>query len=556
MLESRWIIEKTEVTANAGLVVTKDLLASRAGLEMLRRGGNAVDAAVAAAFAAGVVEPWMSGVGGGGFLLLHLAREGRTVAIDYSMRAPRAAHEHLYELEAGYATDLFAWRKVKGDANLHGWKSVAVPGAVAGLCYAQAHFGRLRLDEVLAPAIRLAREGFPVTWHTQLQISADARLIALYPETARTFFSDGMPRTPTAGQAEVIRQPDLARTLEAIAAEGPEVFYQGWLARHIAQAMADHGGLITEEDLASYQVQVLEPPPSVQFGSDQVFSSPCPSGGPTLLETLAILAGTGVERCGHNSAAALHLIAEASRLAWADRFQYLCDPDSMPFPWQRLFAPDYAAGRRALISHQRALAEVAPGEAAALAASQESTTALVAADADRNVVAITQTLLSVFGSRVTVPGTGILMNNGMYWFDPEPGKANSIGPGKRPLNNMAPLLVLREGRPFLAISSSGGRKIIGANLQVYLNAAVFGLGMQAAVSAPRIDLSTGYLLADDRLPRPTLTALEGLGHRVSSVTEAFLPRQFASPTCLRVDPESGLLSSGCDPFHPAVALGL
>ncbi len=159
MLESRWIIEKTEVTASGGLVVTKDVLASRAGLEMLRRGGNAVDAAVAAAFAAGVVEPWMSGVGGGGFLLLHLAQEGRTVAIDYAMCAPLAGHEGLYELEEGYATDLFAWRRVTGDANLHGWKSIAVPGAVAGLCYAQAHFGRLRLDEVMAPAGKVR-----ITW--------------------------------------------------------------------------------------------------------------------------------------------------------------------------------------------------------------------------------------------------------------------------------------------------------------------------------------------------------------------------------------------------------
>lgn len=562
LLQSRWLIDKTEVTARDGLVVSKDVLASRAGIEMLRAGGNAVDAAVAAAFTVGVVEPWMNGIGGGGFMVIHLARENRTLVIDYAMRGPRRADENLFELEDGYSTDLFGWRKVKDDANIHGWKSIAVPGAVAGLCHAQQAYGRLSLQQVMAPAIRCAREGFPVTWYTQLQISADAQLISRYPETARYFFDAGMPKVALYDGANKVVQEDLARTLEAIAAEGPDIFYRGAIARRMAAAMAENGGLITEEDLASYRVRVVDPAPAVKFGRFDLFTSPCPSGGTTLQEIGAILDGSGIEETGHNSADALHLIAEASRLAWADRFGHLCDPDLMRFPWQALYADAYAAERRSLIDRRRAMEAAAPGNPAAFgpAAGRSgpdgSTTALVAADSDHNMVSITQTLMASFGSRVTVPGTGILMNNGMYWFDPEPGKPNSVGPGKKPLNNMAPLLVMRDGKPFLAISSSGGRKIVGANLNLFLNAANFRMSMQEAVSAPRIDLSAGYIEADDRIAPETLEALKLKGHKVIVTTESFHPHRFASPTCLRIDPESGLLTSGTDPLHVAAALGL
>lgn len=556
MLTSRWIVDKSEVTCRDGLVVTKDMLASQAGVEMLKQGGNAVDAAVASAFAISVVEPWMTSIGGGGFMLIHLAKEKRTLVVDFAMRGPLAGHEHLYELEEGTSADLFGWRKVKGDANIHGWRSIAVPGAVAGLCYALQHYGTLSLKQVLAPAIRYARDGFPLTWHAQLHISAEAQLLNQYPETAKTFLKNGLPKVAPYSGVELITQPDLARTLETIADEGPEAFYKGSIARQIARAMAENGGLVTEEDLASYQVRVLDPAPAVSFGPYQIFASPCPSGGTTVQEILAILNGAGLETTGHNSADGLHLIAEASRLAWADRYRYLSDPDLMSFPWQNLFDPEYATTRRRLINRERAMSSVAVGAPERLGGPDGSTTALSAADGEHNLVTITKTVMSSFGSRVTVPGTGMVMNNGMYWFDPEPGKANSVGPGKKPLNNMSPLLVLKDGKPHLAISSSGGRKIPNSNLNIFLNATVYGLGMQAAVSAPRIDLSAGYILADDRIPAGTLQSLRDKGHQVVSVTDDFQHRLFASPACVRIDPESGLLTSGVDPFYPAVALGL
>lgn len=565
MLQSQWIIDKTEVTARNGLVVTKDILASQAGLEMLRRGGNAVDAAVASAFAIAVVEPWMNGIGGGGFMVIHLAKQKKTVVIDYAMRGPLAGRENLFELEEGYSQELFGWRKVKDDANIHGWRSIAVPGAVAGLCHALKAYGTLPLKEVLAPAIRYARDGFPVTWHTQLQISGDAQVLSRYPETSKTFFKNGLPRAASAIAVEYIPQPDLARTLEIIADEGPDAFYRGSIARQIAKAMAENGGLITEEDLARYQIRVMDPAPMVQFGKDQIFSSPCPSGGTTLQETLAILNGSGIEATGHLSADAIHLVAEAARLAWADRFAHLADSDLMSFDWRTMFSAEYAASRRPLIRRDDAMGQVPAGDPLRFATGRPperlggpdgSTTALTAADGDHNLVSITQTVMSAFGSRVTIPGTGVIMNNGMYWFDPEPGKANSVGPGKKPLNNMSPLVVLRDGKPFLAISSSGGRKIVNANLNIYLNAALWRLGMQAAVAAPRFDISGGAIQADDRIAAESLAALGQRGHQVLTVTETFRPRQFASPTCIRIDPDSGLLTSGTDPFHNAVALGI
>lgn len=563
MLQSRWLIDQTEVTARDGLVVTKDILASRAGLQMLQAGGNAVDAAVAAAFAIGVVEPWMSGIGGGGFMVAHLAKERRTVVIDYAMRGPLAGREDLYELEEGMSGELFGWRKVKDDANIWGWRAIAVPGTVAGLCEAHRRYGRLDLAQVMAPAIICAREGFPVTWHNMLVMSSAAPRLARDPESAKTWLKNGFPRVTPVSGVELIKQPDLARTLEQIAAGGPDAFYRGPIARQIAAGMAANGGLVTEEDLANYQVRVIDPAPSVSFGPYQICTSPCPSGGPTALETLAILNGSGIEECGWGTPDAIHLFAEGSRLSWADRFRHLCEPELMAFPWQNLFDPRYAATRRALIDRSRAMEQVEAGDPGALGGAPErlggpdgSTTALVAADSEGNVVSITQTLMQAFGSAVTIPGTGMLMNDGMYWFDPEPGKANSVGPGKKPLNNMAPMVVLKDGKPFAAISSSGGRKIVDANLNICLNLINHRMGMQQAVSAPRFDASGASLVIDDRFPEEVLVALRRRGHKVVAVKESFRPRIFASPTCLRIDPVSGLLTSGTDPFHPAVALGL
>lgn len=524
------------------MVATKHPLATAAGLEMLRRGGNAVDAAVAAAFASGVVEPWMSGLGGGGYMVVHHAASGDTVVIDYGMRAPGGAREDMYELTGapGPDPDLFPWPGVRDDANQHGGRAVAVPGTVAGLALALARYGTLDLPTVLAPAIRHARDGFPVTWYTMARVALDAPLIARYPETARTFFRGGFPIRPGQGpRPTLLQQPELAATLMAIAEGGPAAFYTGPTARAIAAATH-----LAAADLAAYRAEVI-PTLAIPWGEYRIHTTPGCTGGPTLAETLLILAGFPLE--AHGSAAYLHLFAEAAKLAFADRLGHMGDGQA----WERLLAPAHIAARQKQIDPARARPNPMPGEPL-----ETSTTHLCTADAAGNLVSCTQTLLSAFGSRVTAPGTGVLLNNGMFWFDPEPGRPNSPGPNKRPLSNMAPLVALdAAGRPRLALGASGGRKIMNANAQIALAVLEFGLGIQAAIAAPRIDLSTGALVADDRLPAHTLAGLRRRGHQVVTATADYLPILWSSPTGIAVD-RDGLLRGGVDPFHPARAEGI
>lgn len=534
-------VHKTEAVGARGMVSAKHPLATAAGLEMLRRGGNAVDAAVAAAFASGVAEPWMSGLGGGGYMVIHHAASGDTVVVDYGMRAPAGAAPHMYELGEGKAEDgLFPWRAVAGQANVHGGRAVAVPGTVAGLCLALERYGTLDLPAVLAPAVRCARAGLPVTWHVMARVAMDAPLLARYPETARVFFRGGFPiRTSTGPEPVLLPQPDLAATLERVAAGGPAAFYTGPVAAAIAAATH-----VTLADLAAYRAEVV-PALAVPWRGRRIYTVPGCTGGPSLAETLLIMDGFRLE--AHNSASYLHVFAEAAKLAFADRLAHMGDGR----PWEPLLAPDHIARWQRRIDPERALPDPAPGELG-----ETSTTHLCTADAAGNLVSCTQTLLSAFGSRLTAPGTGVLLNNGMFWFDPEPGGPNSPGPGKRPLSNMAPLVALdAAGRPRLALGASGGRKILNANAQVALAVLEFGLGIQAAIAAPRIDLSTGSLVADDRLPARTLAQLRARGHQVVTAAADFLPILWSSPTGILVG-EDGLLHGGADPYHAAHAAGL
>ena len=552
MHTNRWVMSKTEAVAANGMVSSKHPLASRAGLEILQKGGNAVDAAVATAFAVGVVEPWMNGLGGGGFMVVHLAKAGRSLVIDYGMRAPAAAHPDLYQLEDGYNEDMFPWRKTRGDENVAGYKAIAVPGTVAGLSLALQQYGTMDLAAVMQPAIRYAEHGFPVDWHTMLQICADAEMIAKFPETAAVFFRNGFPRKPGAGaKEELLQQPDLAATLRRIASGGQGEFYRGETAVRIVRAMQTNGGLITAADLAGYTPIVHEPGLVTAYRDCQVVSVPAPSGGPTVAAALGLLSGFDLSAATWGGAASLHLVAEASRLAFADRYALLGESAGPEYPWQALLEPAYLAERRRLIHPDRAMTDVRDGGFIP----DGSTTHLSVVDRDRNMVSLTQTLLSRFGSRVTIPGTGMLMNNGMLWFDPEPGRANSVAGGRRPLSNMAPLVILKDGRPWVTLGSSGGRRIMGANLQIAIDMIDYGMSIQEAISAPRVDLSTGKLLADSRLPAGSVARLRGLGHEVTVVTESILPHHFASPCGIMVDGAAGVLRGGADPLHPAVCMG-
>ena len=551
MHATEWQMAKTQAVAANGMVSSKHPLASQAGIEMLKRGGNAIDAAVATAFAVGVVEPWMNGLGGGGFLSIYLARTGQSFTVDFGMVAPEAAHPGMYVLEDGILDGLFPWRKTRDNEALYGYKAISVPGTVAGLALALRTFGSLDLATVLQPAIRYAEEGFPIEWFATLQITLDAEILAKFPAAAGIFFKNGFPRKPAdPPKVELLRQPALALTLQRIAQHGPEEFYQGETARTIAREIQAHGGILSEADLARYAPILSEGSLESAYRDCRILTVPGLSGGPTLIQALDLLSGFDLGAYGPDSAAALHLLAEASRIAFADRYHGMGASEAAT-PWRTLLEPGRIERLRTGIALDRAAAAARP---AALRPGG-STTHLSVIDRERNMVSLTQTLVSRFGSRVMIPEVGVLLNNGMFWFDPEPGKANSIVGGRRPLSNMTPLLILKNGQPWISLGASGGRRIIGAMIHMTSLLVDHGLDIQEAICAPRIDLSTGNLVADARLSDRTLARLKAMGHTVLPVEESIAPRSFSGPCGVMIDHESGTLRSGVDPFHPAAAIG-
>ena len=541
--------------------------AVQAGAEMLAGGGNAIDAAVATAFAMGVAEPWMNGIGGGGFLVAWLANERRSIAIEYPMISPGGATPGMFRL-AGGATDtgLFGWPATVGNANTVGHLSVAVPGTVAGLALALERYGTRSLAAVLAPAIALAEEGIPVTWHTTLTIARDLANLARFPATRGTFLDalGNPPVTTEQARPTIIRQPELARTLRTIADEGPRSFYEGETADQIVRHLADHGSSMTRDDFARYQA-TESPTTDASFAGHDVHTIGKGSGGTSLAQALMMLDQLELDSLGHNTAEAIHGMTAVFRKAFADRFAYLADPDAVDVPIHALLDPHYIATCVADIDHERARSPRAGdrstlGVGHTLAASvpeylhDGSTTHLGVIDGEGNGVSLTQTLLSLWGSRVVVPGTGVLLNNGMMWFDPEPGRPNSVAGGKRPLSNMAPALVSRNGALVASVGSSGGRKIMNCNAQVIVNLTAHGMTLHDAIEAPRIDASTRALAVSTRIDPAVRRRLEELGHPVSARDETLLTADFASPVGCARDGEAGLEGAVDQWYFPAATI--
>ncbi|HEX3722289.1 MAG TPA: gamma-glutamyltransferase, partial [Nitrolancea sp.] len=372
--------------------------------------------------------------------------------------------------------------------------------------------------------------------------------------TPAPLFGDVIPSIP---------QPELAQTLRRIADEGPDGFYRGEVAERFAEHMHALGGLVTTDDLANYQATLVDPL-VVPYRDVQFVLLPNQAGGITIAETFNIVEGFDLRSTGFNSAFTLHHIAEASRRAYADRFAYVGDPDFVDIDWSRLSSKDYAAGRRAEIDSNRVVpaspgSGVARGAAASLGVAPSGdggcTTHLSVVDAEGNMVSLTQTLTLIFGSAVTVPGTGVLLNDTMNLFDPLPGRNNSIAPGKRPASSMAHVVAVRDGTPILAVGAPGGRRIMDTCMQMALDVVEFGIDIQSACEAPLIDCAGPELLVDDRIPESTRDALSAKGHDVVAVEVAFAPRGFASPTGVTVDSESGLRYGGADPFGIGIAAG-
>jgi gamma-glutamyltranspeptidase/glutathione hydrolase len=564
---SEWIVDRTEAASRNGMVAAKTGLAADAGAAVLRRGGNAIDAAVTAALTAWVAEPWMNGIGGGGFIVAHFPSRNESVVVEFPMVSAAAATPVMFQL-VGTGTDsaLFGWPTVARNANIVGHKSVAVPGAVAGLSLALERFGTISFAEALGPAIHYADEGFPLDWNASHYIARDLANLRRFPATASVFLdSAGNPQFSLEGQDTLLKQPDLARTLRSLASDGPRAFYEGEIAHKITNHLAENGAPFTLDDFSAYQARI-NTTVSVKYRDHDLLTIGGGSGGTTLAQSVALLSGLPLAELGHNTPDALHLMAQAFQLAFADRFTYLADPEKVEVPIDALLSADYLAERAQSIQpgklgpvcagtrEQLGVRHTMPGSLPEYT-SRGCTTHLGVIDSSGNAVSLTQTLLSGWGSRVVVPDTGVLLNNGMMWFDPVPGRPNSVGGRQRPLSNMSPALVLRDGRPIATLGASGGRRIMNCVAQMMINLVDHDMTMQPAVTAPRIDASTPELLVNARIPEPTREALRDLGHNVVVRDEGDYHGDFASPACVQWH-QDGTFRGGVDPYYyPSTASG-
>jgi len=539
-------LDEQPVRARHGMVVSVHHLASDAGVDILRAGGNAVDAAVATGFALAVVHPIAGNLGGGGFLLLR-THDGKTAFLDFREKAPLAATENMY---------LDAKGNVIPDASVLGYRSIATPGSVAGLVHAERKYGRLGLEQVMVPAIRLAAQGFTLSGEEAEEL-ADPDL-ARFADSKRIFQRGGRHYK----EGETFKQPELARTLERIAAD-PEDFYHGKMAREMVEELAKGGALLTLEDLAQYDV-VERTPVVGAFHDYTVIGAPPPSsGGIVLLGALNILEGYNLERLGDRTAESVHTIAEAYRRAYMDRADYLGDPDYNHIPTAGLTAKKYAeAWRRGILGDSatpsatlrrpQGFLPPAPKTAGHRRESQDTTHYSVV-DRQGNAVAVTTTLNDAFGSSVTAGALGFLLNDEMDDFAVKQGSpnifgliqgpANAIAPGKRPLSSMTPTIVLENGKLRYVLGSPGGARIVTTVANIFLSAAEGGLNIQQAVDAPRFhhQYLPDKLYLEPGFSEETVAGLRAMGYTVS-----IKDGHWSNGECIAIDPQSGELLGGQD----------
>lgn len=486
-------VRKPAVKSQHGVVASQHIVAANVGAGILASGGDAVDAAIATSMALGVVEPWMSGLAAGGCMIVWRAREKKAYVVNFGMRAPMAINPADFPLSGqGTASDLFPWPHVVGDRNVKGATAVAVPGLVAGMALAHKTFGTKAWADLVTPAAELAEQGMLTDWYSALLTGASARELTEDPDTAAYFLEDG--KWPILGgwtsiERKRLNQKPLAATLRTLAREGPQAFYHGSIGQALVKDVQAKGGSLSMADLQQYEAQLVEPL-TFEYASGKVFAAPALTGGPTYLEALQWLAdnASGSKQI---SAQTYCQIAQALASAFDRRLNSMGDHESPK----------------------------APG----------STTHFSVVDRDGNMCAVTQTLLSIFGSRVTSPSTGLLLNNGIMWFDPEPGKPNSLAPGKRCLTNYCPVIGHASNGMAFAIGASGGRKILGSVLQISRFMMEHGLSLEAAFEQPRIDVSgTARIVADPKLGPEVIGALEGI-LPVSTARRHIYPYAYACP---------------------------
>ncbi|MGI9100822.1 MAG: gamma-glutamyltransferase [Terriglobales bacterium] len=562
-----WAAPIHAVRAQHGMVVSQHELASIAGVDtMTKLGGNAVDAAVATGFALAVVHPQAGNLGGGGFMLIRLA-DGKFHFVDFREKAPEAATRNMY---------LDAQGNVIPDASLVGYKAIAVPGSVAGLVYAQRKYGKLPLKKVMAPAIRLATEGFALAWEDTEDLKNPKYHLGEFAESKRVFQRGGRFYQP----GEILQQPELAHTLERIA-KNPDEFYRGAMAKELAAFVQTGGGLLTEKDLAAYEVKEREPVHGTYRGLD-IYSAPPPSsGGITLIELLNILEGYDLKQFGAGSAEAIHLTVEAFQRAFFDRAEFLGDPDFSKVPVAQLIDKKYAAAWRESLDPNKAspaalkrpaifteLERYAQSHQRVTGPESHSTTHYSVVDTEGNAVAVTTTLNESFGSAVTVEGLGFLLNDEMDDFSSKAGvpnmfgliqgEANAIGPGKRPLSAMAPTIVTSNGKLLMVLGSPGGPRIITVVANVLIGVVDYGLDIQQAVNAPHFhqQWQPDWIYTERVGFSPdTLKLLREMGHQFA-VKDTLYPNGFwGDAECIAINSKTGERLGASDPRHNGKAVG-
>ncbi len=513
-LTQNWEIRKPGMVARGGVVAAHSRTAAAIGADILAASGTAVDAAVATALALAALEPWNSGLGGIGHMVVHRAGADKAEAIDFGPTAPRGLDPARFPLTGAVKTELFTWPQVEGDRNIHGPLSFTIPSAVRGYAAAVERFGRLPWRDLAAPAAALAREGLPVDWFTTVKVAAAADELRLYDESRRVWLPHDLPPICPPDRDEMrLRLGRLADTLDRLATAGPDDFYTGDIARSIAGDVAAAGGFLDAEDMAGCRARIA-PALAIPYRDAVLQAAPGLTAGPTLAFVISRLSGRRFAAAP--DAANFDTLIEALREAYIDRLEHAGDVE---------------------------------------ATAPTSTTHITAIDREGTIAALTTTLLSSFGSRYVLPGSGILMNNGVMWFDPRPGRPNSIAPGKRALTNMCPIVAMREGRPWFGAGASGGRRILAAVLQIASFLIDFGMDPKDAAHHPRIDVNGSDHIGIDRRMPTAIAEMLMQKPTAALVEHGVFPSRFACPNLVLHDAD-GLnhgITDVMSPWSGAVA---
>ena len=500
---------KQEAIGSRGVVTSNHALASLAGIEMLATGGNAVDAAVATVLALTVVEPMMVGITGAGFVNIHNASTNSSITIDNYCTAPAAAQPDMFTPISDSWPDYMETEQQK---NKIGHLSVGVPAGLQCWYHIQIKYGNLDFEDTVQPAMRYAEQGFSISPYLAGIIETNKIALKSYPGSRDLFFNNNNPLST----GQLLRNQNYASVLREISKTGDEILTRGWLGNAIEKEMAKNGGIVTQDDIEKYQLEYRNPVKGNYRGYEIVGVGPASSGATHIVQALNLLEKFNIEAMGFGTKEYIHLLAETLKIIFSDRFRFMGDPDFVDVPVQELVSKRYADIRYSEIDLQKAGSFVHGNPELQLGES-ENTTHLTVADNDGNIVSMTQTLNDAFGSRVTVPGTGVTLNNTLYNFDPHPGNANSIVPGKRVLSSMAPITVFKGGKPFMALGTPGGRRIFGSVLQGIINVIDHGMSLQQAVEAPRVWTQGQNLELEFSVSDEASEGLDKMGHSIERV---------------------------------------